>query len=308
MTPNENGKDDPVLLAGIDLGTARSAVVTNRGERAWTESLVGWPRDFVARRAIGKAIVFGEEARLSRAAAIVVQPLEQGTIQQHTPRAEEAAGLLVQHLFDLVGAREDQNIHAVIGVPAEALRHNREVVLQAAQARAARVRIVPEPFAVAYGLGALTDALVIDIGAGTIDLCATRGALPEPQDLRSHPEAGAAVDRRLFDAMEESYPEVAVSLSFARQCKEQHGFAGAPERQVLIDLPTRERRKREDLTDALRRACEALVPPVVEMATDLISRQEPERQRRIRQHTEFTRSDPTFGTPSRTWRNTSSAR
>ena len=44
---NDDGKDENVLHIGMDLGTSRSAVAASNGQRAWVESYVGWPEDFV---------------------------------------------------------------------------------------------------------------------------------------------------------------------------------------------------------------------------------------------------------------------
>jgi rod shape-determining protein MreB len=37
-----------MLYVGIDLGTSRSAISSNNGNRNWIESYVGWPEDFIA--------------------------------------------------------------------------------------------------------------------------------------------------------------------------------------------------------------------------------------------------------------------
>ena len=57
--------------------------------------------------------------------------------------------------------------------------------------------LVSEPFAVAYGLEALLHAMIIDIGAGTTDLCIMQGRYPAEEDQRTLPDAGDAVDEHL---------------------------------------------------------------------------------------------------------------
>jgi rod shape-determining protein MreB len=54
-----------------------------------------------------------------------------------------------------------------------------------------------EPFSVAYGLDWLEDVLVIDIGAGTTDLCRMHGTMPEEADQVMFDIAGDAVDAEL---------------------------------------------------------------------------------------------------------------
>jgi len=67
----------------------------------------------------------------------------------------------------------------VIGAPAQATLKNKEAIMQAARSCVDSVMLCSEPFAVAYGLDMLDDVLVIDIGAGTTDLCRMRGTMPE---------------------------------------------------------------------------------------------------------------------------------
>jgi rod shape-determining protein MreB and related proteins len=63
------------LYIGIDLGTSRSAIVASNGKRAWVDSYVGWPKDFVARKVLGAAVLFGEEALNNRLSLDLSRPL-----------------------------------------------------------------------------------------------------------------------------------------------------------------------------------------------------------------------------------------
>ncbi len=59
------------------------------------------------------------------------------------------------------------------------------------------VIIVLEPFAVAYGMGILDQALTVDNGAGTVDLCRLHRTLPEKEDQIALDEAGDYIEEKL---------------------------------------------------------------------------------------------------------------
>ena len=80
------------LYLGIDLGTSRSAVCGSNGQRSWVSSYVGWPKDFVARKALGAPVLFGEQATKSRLSLNLHRPLEHGVIKEGG-KDEEAVGL-----------------------------------------------------------------------------------------------------------------------------------------------------------------------------------------------------------------------
>ena len=74
---------------------------------------------------------------------------------------------------------------AVVGVPAAALRVNKQQLRNALRGIVDLLMIVSEPFAVAYGLEALVNSLIIDIGAGTCDFCVMNGRYPSEEDQRT---------------------------------------------------------------------------------------------------------------------------
>lgn len=281
---NTSREDRPEILnVGIDLGTSRSAVAASNGQRHWLESFVGWPRDFVAEKALGQRVLFGAEALHHRLAVKLVRPLTNGVIRRGAERDMTSMQELIGHLLALAGASEAHCIQAVVGVPAEALRVNREDIRVALAGHVERLMVVSEPFAVAYGLNVLNDAMVVDIGAGTVDFCILPGAMPGEADQRSLIGAGDEVDRYLHELLLERYPATDFSLDMVRRFKEKHGFVGAPNYQVEVEAPVRGRVLKHDITRELCRACESIMPPIVDTLMAMIARVEPEFQARVRQ-------------------------
>ena len=183
MPPKKKSTD--TLFIGIDLGTSRSAIVASTGKRQWAQSYVGWPKDFVAQKMLGKSILFGQEAVDNRLSLHLSRPLEQGVIRDGTVRDEEAVRELVHHLIQTVDPGSAQEIYAAVGVPAEALRVNKLAIRNAVKEYADRLMVVSEPFAVAYGQETLNNSLFIDIGAGTVDFCIMHGTMPT-EEISGH--------------------------------------------------------------------------------------------------------------------------
>lgn len=277
-------KKEDILYIGIDLGTSRSAIATSTGKKKWVESYVGWPRDFIARKLLKKDILFGEEAVSNRMSVELVRPLERGVIRDGTARDIEAVRELIHHLIELVDPDEEQKIYAAVGVPAEALKVNKLAIRDAVKEYADTLMVVSEPFAVAYSLGVLNNAMIIDIGAGTVDFCVMHGTMPGEEDQRSLVTAGDYVDRQLLDVLSQEYPSVRFSEPLVRQYKEEHGFVGKPNGKVQVSVPVDGKFKPHDITDEIQQACESLLPPIAETIIDLIARYEPDFQERVRKN------------------------
>jgi rod shape-determining protein MreB and related proteins len=277
-----------VLHVGIDLGTSHSAISASNGARHVVDSYVGWPVDMVACKVLKKAVLIGREALENRTMLDLRRPLERGLIKEGSGKDEAAVHELLQHLLTLVGVGpndpERPQVRAVVGVPAEALRVNKQHLRQAMKGIADCLMIVSEPFAVAYGLDALLHTLIIDIGAGTTDFCVMNGRYPTDEDQRTLELAGDAVDSRLAALLRERHPAAQFSIHMVREWKEKWSFVGAPTSRAMVTVPVAGKPTRLDITGEIRAACESLVPPVSETMLELVSRVEPEYQEKVRHH------------------------
>src|SRR5258707_6940033 len=217
-------EDNDTLCMGIDLGTSRSSVSASNGERHVVDSYVGWPVDMVARKVVQKPLLVGRDALDNRSMLDLRRPLERGVIREGSERDEEAVLELLRHLTALVGLKQKgknrPQVRAVIGVPAEAYRVSRQRLRGAMDGLAASVMLVSEPFAGAYGLEALLHSMIVDIGAGTADLCVMQGRYPADEDQRTLPDAGDSIDEHLAKVVREAHPEAQFSIHMVRDWKE----------------------------------------------------------------------------------------
>ena len=276
---------EQILNLGVDLGTSRSSVSSSNGVRQTVESYVGWPTDMVARKVLKKDLLVGREAIENRLMVDLHRPLERGLIKEGSQKDALAVRELLRYLVAMAGAapdRHDMKIQAVIGVPAEALRVNKQQLRQAMQGIVDSLMIVSEPFAVAYGLEALANSLIIDVGAGTCDFCVMKGRYPTEEDQRTLLLAGDHVDQHLYRLIASQYPEATFSPHMARDWKERFSFVGAATEMVRVTAPVEGRPTQLDITEQMRTACEGLLPALTETMLDLISRVEPEYQERVR--------------------------
>jgi rod shape-determining protein MreB len=276
------------VFVGVDLGSFNTAVACSNGLRETVQSMVGYPKDHISQKTLGRSVVFGDEIHQHRLALDVVRPFHKAALKYQDPtRAEmserdaekndRAAQLLLKHVLSAVKPSPGATVFGVIGMPARAGRQSKQSILRIAQEALDVAMLVPEPFAVGYGINQLIDALVVDIGAGTIDFCPMYGALPADQELVSVPFGGDYIDEDFHDRTLAAYPKARMSLNMAREIKEKYGFVGESPNAVKVRLPVGGRPPQEfDVTEPLRQACEEMVPAVVQGIQGLIERLDPE--------------------------------
>jgi rod shape-determining protein MreB len=194
----------------------------------------------------------------------------------------KAAADLIREIIRLAQPRSDELIYAVIGVPAQAAIHHKDAIIKAARESVDSVMLCSEPFSVAYGQDMLDDVLVIDIGAGTTDLCRMHGTMPEDSDQLTNTFAGDYVDGQLSDAIRKKHPEVQFSVKMIKEIKERHASVSDSMPTVLVDLPVEGKPTEFDITVEMRNACRSIVPPMVEGLGKLIATFDPEFQHRLK--------------------------
>ncbi len=278
--------NDMALFVGIDLGTCRASVSASNGVREVVPTYVGYPKDNISEELLGTEPLFGETALKHRLSVELVRPLAHGIIQTDGKGGNNkyltAAKQLTRHLLGKAHPKPGQPVYGVIGAPARASIASKRILIDAARGVLDAVMIVSEPFAVAYGLEILDQALVIDIGAGTVDLCRLHGTLPEEQDQITLDEAGDYVDDKLSELIQKKYAKAQFTITMVRKLKERYGFVSESADRVATKFPVQGRPKEFDITDELRTACKSIVPGMVDSIAELIATYDPEFQEAIR--------------------------
>ena len=281
-----------IVYIGMDLGTSRTAIAASNGVRESTPSLIGYPKDVVSQKLLGKDVLYGDEVIKNRLSLKTFRPLESGVIKGSTGEddvdAQEAeanmiaARQLVKHAIEMARAPADSLVYCAIGAPAEASTHNQHAILEAAKEVIDSVMIVSEPFAVAYGMDVLNDALVIDIGAGTTDLCRMHGTLPAEEDQRTLTHAGDTIDDLLCELLEKNHPDVSFSRQMAIKAKEQFATVSDGTDPVIVTWPVKGKPTEIDITAEMKQACHSIVPPIVGALGDMVASFDPEFQELLR--------------------------
>ena len=282
-------KDHGVLYLGVDLGTSRTSIAASNGQRVTISSHVGYPKDVVARKLLGTDVLFGDDAVKHRLSCRFYRPLASGvmkaTTNEKTSDVEgnmKAAADLIREIIRLAKPRTDELVYAVIGVPAEAAIHHKDAIIKAARESVDSVMLCSEPFSVAYGLDMLDDVLVIDIGAGTTDLCRMHGTMPEESDQLTTTYAGDFVDNRLSELIAKRYPQAQFTTQMIKEIKEKHSNISDTMPSVTVDLPVNGKPTPFDITEEVRTACRSIVPHMVDGLAKLIATFDPEFQSRLK--------------------------
>ncbi|NRA76099.1 MAG: rod shape-determining protein [Planctomycetes bacterium] len=272
------------VFIGMDLGTSRTSITTSTGVRTTVWSYVGYAQDHVSKKHLGgRDKVFGQEAVENRMAVNLVRPLDKGLICDDED-SRMAVRDLLEHIFDEANIPSGSTIYGVIGAPAEASVDSKALILSSASEFMDSIIVCSEPFAVAYGLDFLSDTLVVDIGAGTVDLCRVHGTMPKAEDQRTHHYAGDAIDTRFAELLTENHPEAQFSSNMVREIKENYACVGTHMDPVNATFPVKGKPTEFDITAELSEACFGMVPPTVEALQDLIATYDPEFQQKMRNH------------------------
>jgi len=209
------------------------------------------------------------------------KPIESGLLKNQREDLEAAKGLLE---FVLNSVDLDKNVkkYAIIGVPSQASVLNKKIITEIAGDFFDGIMVASEPFCVAYNLGELEHSLVVDIGAGTTDLCRVHGTLPEPDDQVSSNKAGDYIDKELVRLISDEYTNVRVTTEMAQRWKEQSSFVGEAEEEIVVDVPVDSSILKLSITKEIKDACESIIPDIMSGISKLISTYDPDFQEDLR--------------------------
>ena len=275
---------DNILYIGIDFGTARTSISASNGVNETIKSVVGWPKDVIARKYLKKTVLFGEEALQNRLALELYRPLERGVIKD-AAKDMEAAKELIKYAIELAkGGRNYKKIYGVIGAPALTDHVNKQALTATAHEVLDSAMVVSEPFAVAYGLNKLNNALVIDIGAGTVDLCRMHGTLPADEDEASLTKAGDYIDQLMLELIRKRYKGAQITLNMIQEWKDKYAFVGKLHTPVEVEFPMAGKMNNVDIGEEMGQACESIVPDILKVLKQMIATYDPEFQNEIRKN------------------------
>lgn len=274
-----------VYSVGVDLGTSRSAIATSEGRQAATRTCVGYPRDVIARRRLQEDFLAGDYALANRLALDLVWPLADGVVRGDD-QAMEATGLILKHLIEQVlpNRKSGDRVYAAIGVPAQASINNKKAILDITEGFIDKLLIVSEAFAVAYAIDRFDECLIVDIGAGTTDICRMHGSMPEAEDQVTLQVAGDFLDAEIARAIHEKYPEVQLTPQIVRRIKEKYGYVSDTSDPIRVTFTNRGIPAEYDITDIMRASCLKMTQPIAAAVQELIGSFDPDFQASLREN------------------------
>ncbi|RAH14011.1 MAG: hypothetical protein CMB56_006165 [Methanobacteriota archaeon] len=265
------------LYIGIDLGTFQSTIATSKGDLHTVETVVGTPKDPVARNMLGRDTLFGKEALKNRLACNIYRPLAAGVAQDDSEHLN-AAKDFVTHLIDSVGCDEYDEVYGVICSPSHISFTDKTNLVSILRGKLTAIMVVSEPFAVAYAIEKLMGSIIVDSGAGTTDVARIVGRFPEDDDQLTIPEAGDWVDLAIMSAIQKKYTGAQITKDMVRRWKEKNSYVGGKEKQVLVDLSVEGKSQTVDIGDLIESSCDNLAQHLGGAIKNIISSGDPEYQ------------------------------
>ncbi|MBF0410754.1 MAG: rod shape-determining protein [Candidatus Riflebacteria bacterium] len=273
-----------IFYLGVDLGTSRTSISTSTGKRMTVRTCVGYPKDLISAKRFGnRPYLLGDEALDNRLGLNIIWPLADGVISETSDKALEATGLILKHIIAeaIPDKKPEDSIYAAIGVPANASFKNKNAIINVTKSFIDKILIVSEPFAVGYSIDRFDETLIVDIGAGTTDLCRITGSMPTEEDQLSITKAGNYLDDLLEKNILKIYPKVQLSRRVITNLKEKYGFVGVGE-PVQVTLTESGIQKEYDVSQAINDSCTALTDSICAAVQQLVASFDPEFQSKLR--------------------------
>ena len=264
------------LYLGIDLGTFQSSIAASNGQGETVETIVGKPKDPIARNFLKRDTLFGADALKNKLACNLYRPLAAGVAQDDENNLA-AAKAFVTHLVESVDPEEFDEVYGVICSPSHISFVDKSNLVSILRGQVNAIMVVSEPFAVAFGLEEIGGSIVVDIGAGTVDVARVYGTFPNEDDETSMETAGDWIDEELKIMVEKKYTGAQLTKDMVRLWKEAGSYIG-DDREMVVELSVDGKKQVVDVGDLVGIACTNLVPHVVNAIKGIVAGADPEYQ------------------------------
>ena len=269
------------LYVGIDLGTYQSTIASSAGKLQTIETVVGRPKDPVARNFLGRDVLFGEDALKNKLACNLYRPMAAGVTQDDEANLA-AAKAFVSHLLETVDPEEFDEVLGVICSPSHVSFTDKSNLVATLRGQVNAIMVVTEPFATAYGIDEIAGSIVVDIGAGTTDIARVYGTFPTDEDQVTITEAGDWLALQLMELIKKKYPGAQVTKDMVRKWKEASSYVGGEAREVTVELSVDGKRQVVDIGDLILEACDLIIPKIGNAIKRNVAGADPEYQQILR--------------------------
>jgi len=269
------------LYIGIDLGTFQSTISASNGTNESVLTVVGKPKDPIARNFLKRDTLFGSEALKNKLACNLYYPLSAGVAQDDENNLA-AAKSFVTHLVEAVDPEEFDEVFGVICSPSHISFVDKSNLVSILRGQVNAIMVVSEPFAVAFGLDEIGGSIVVDIGAGTTDVARIYGTFPSEEDQITISEAGDWIDNRLIELVAKKFTGAQLTKDMVRKWKEAGSYVGGDEKEQMVELSVDGKKQVVDVGDLIQIACEELIPHIVRTVKGIVAGADPEYQSLLR--------------------------
>ena len=265
------------LYVGIDLGTYQSTIASSAGASHTIETVVGRPKDPVARNFLGRDVLFGNDALKNKLACNIYRPMAAGVAQDDDANLA-AAKAFVSHLLETVDPEEFDEVFGVICSPSHVSFTDKSNLVATLRGQVNAIMVVTEPFATAFGIEEIAGSIVVDIGAGTTDIARIYGTFPTEEDQITLQEAGDWLDEGLMDLIKKKYTGAQVTKDMVRRWKEEVSYVGGEPREAIVELSVEGKKQVVDIGDLVQEACELIIPKIGNGIKQIVAGADPEYQ------------------------------
>jgi len=265
------------LYVGIDLGTFQSTIASSAGAMHSVETVVGRPKDPVARNFLKRDVLFGADALKNKLACNLYRPMAAGVTQDDEANLA-AAKAFVSHLIETVDPEEFDEVFGVICSPSHVSFTDKSNLVATLRGQVNAIMVVTEPFATAFAINEIGGSIVVDIGAGTTDIARIHGTFPTDEDQVTIQEAGDWLDLELKNLIAKKFTGAQITKDMVRKWKEESSYVGGDVRTVEVSLSVDGKSQKVDIGDLIQEACELLVPKVGNAIKRIVAEADPEYQ------------------------------